>query len=66
MSVIHLKDAHPVFGVGSNVGGQGVATLQGSLGQETLPHILEDDVGKVGCFHNANAAARRRVHHLER
>lgn len=56
--VLYLEYAHPVFGVGSNVWGQGVATLQGCLGQETLPHILEDDVGKVGCFHDADAAAR--------
>ena len=56
--VMYLEDAHPVFGVGSDVRGQGVATLQGCLGQETLPHILEDDVGKVGRFHDADAAAR--------
>lgn len=55
---MYLEDAHPVFGVRSDVRGQGVATLQGCLGQETLPHILEDDMGKVGCFHNADAAAR--------
>ena len=58
VSVIHLKDANPVFRVGSNVRGQGVATLQGRLRQETLPHILEDDVGKVRRFHDADATAR--------
>lgn len=57
MLVIYLEDAHPVFGLGSNVRGQRVMTLQGCLGQETLPHILEDDMGKVGSFHNADAAA---------
>lgn len=49
--VTYLEDSHPVFGVGCNVRGQGVATLQRRLGQETFPHILEDDVGKIGCFH---------------
>lgn len=64
--VLYLEDAHPVFRVGGDVRGQGVVTLQGRLGQETLPHVLEDDMGKVGRFHDADAAARRRVHHLER
>lgn len=58
MCVVYLEYAHPVFGVGGNVWGQGVATLQGCLRQKTLPHVLEDDVGKVGCFHDADAAAR--------
>lgn len=57
--VMYLEDAHPVFGVGSDVRGQGVATLQGRLGQETLPHVLEDHMGKVGRFHDADTAARR-------
>lgn len=55
-SVMYLEDAHPVFGMGSDVRGQGVATLKRCLGQETFPYILEDDVGKVGGFHNADAA----------
>lgn len=55
-SVMYLEDAHPVFGMGSDVRGQGVAALQRCLGQETFPYILEDDVGKVGGFHNADAA----------
>lgn len=58
MCMMYLEDAHPVLGVGTDVRGQGVATLQGCLGQETLAHILEDDVGKVGRFHDADAAAR--------
>lgn len=53
---MYLEDAHPVFGMGSDVRGQGVAALQRCLGQETFPYILEDDVGKVGGFHNADAA----------
>lgn len=55
----YLEDAHPVFRVGSNVRGQGVTALQGRLGQKTLSHILEDDMGKVGGFHDADTAARR-------
>lgn len=58
LCLAYLEDAHPVFWVGRDVRGQGVATLQGCLGQETLPHILEDDVGKVRCFHEADTAAR--------
>lgn len=55
---MYLEDAHPVFGMGGDVRGQGVATLERCLGQETFPYILEDDVGKVGGFHNADAAPR--------
>lgn len=57
-SVMYLEDAHPVFGMGCDVRGQGVATLERCLGQETFPYILEDDMGKVGGFHNADAAPR--------
>lgn len=64
--VAYLEDAHPVFGVGGDVGGQRVATLQRRLGQKALAHVLEDDVGEVGRLHDADAAARRRAHHLER
>lgn len=53
---MYLEDAHPVFGMGSDVRGQGVATLERSLGQETFSYILEDDVGKVGGLHDADAA----------
>lgn len=59
MSVMYLEDAHPVFGMGRDVRGQGVATLQRCLGQETLSYILEDHVGKVGSFHNADATPWR-------
>lgn len=62
----YLKDAHPVFGVGGDVGGEGVATLQCLLGQEALPNILEDNMSKVWCFHDTNATGGRRAHHLER
>lgn len=58
VSLRYLEDAHPVFGMGSDVRGQGVATLKRCLGQKTFSYILEDDVGKVGGFHNADAAPR--------
>lgn len=55
---MYLEDAHPVFGMGSDVRGQGVVTLERCLGQETFSYILEDHVGKVGSFHNADATPR--------
>lgn len=61
----HLEDAHPVLGVRRDVGRQRVAALQRRLRQEALAHILEEDVRKVGRLHDADAAAGRRVHHLE-
>lgn len=64
--MIYLEDAHPVFGVRCDVRGESVATLQGCLRQETFANILEDDVGKVGCFHDTDTAARWGIHHLER
>ena len=62
---VHLKDAHPIFGIGDEVGGQGIATFQRSLGQEALPHVLKDDVSEIRRFHHANAAIGGRTHHLE-
>lgn len=61
----HLEDADPVLGVRRDVGRQRVAALQRRLRQEALAHILEEDVRKVGRLHDADAAAGRRVHHLE-
>lgn len=54
VSVIYLEDAHPVFGMRSDVRGEGIVTLKRCLGQETFSYILEDHVGKVGSFHNAD------------
>lgn len=56
---VHLEDADPVLGVRCDVGCQRVAALQWRLRQEALAHILEEDVGKVGRLHNADAAAGR-------
>lgn len=55
VSVMYLEDAHPVFGMGSDVRGKGIVTLERCLGQETFSYILEDHMGKVGSFHNADA-----------
>lgn len=52
---MYLEDAHPVFEMGSDVRGQGIVTLERCLGQKTFSYILEDHVGKVGSFHNADA-----------
>ncbi len=48
---IYLEYADPVLRMWFNELRQGVMTLQSSVGQVTLPHILEDDVGKVRCVH---------------
>lgn len=44
---IHLKYADPVLWMWFDELRQCKVTLQGSMGHVTLPHILEDDVGKV-------------------
>lgn len=46
-TVIHLEYANPVLWMWFDELRQGVVTLQRSVGQVTLPHILKDDVGKV-------------------
>lgn len=45
--LIYLKYANPVLWMWSDELRQSVMTFQRCMGQVTLPHILEDDVGKV-------------------
>lgn len=49
--LIHLKYANPVLWMWFDELRQGVVTLQCSMGQVTLPHILEDNVGKIRRVH---------------
>lgn len=47
----HLEYADPVLWMWLDELCQSVVTLQRSVGQVALPHILEDDVGKVRFVH---------------
>lgn len=43
----HLEYADPVLVVWFDELGEGIMTFQSSVGQVTLPHVLEDDVSEV-------------------
>lgn len=45
--LIHLEYSNPVFGMWPDELSQGVVTFQCCMRKVTLPHVLEDDVGKV-------------------
>lgn len=45
--LIHLEYSNPVLWMWSDELRQGVVTFQRCVGKVTLPHVLEDDVGKV-------------------
>lgn len=47
----HLEYADPVLLVRLDELGEGIMAFQCSMRQVALPHILEDDVGKVRSVH---------------